>query len=579
ARAGNANISYYAFPATHKGKTLELFGRKAGDGEKPEPFHVYRMRQAIEEGFILDVLKNYSSYDTAYKLAHNNPTAADEVDSKRAATAVAKWLRLHPHNISQKVQVIVEHFRKNVAHLLNGEAKAMIVTGSRQEAVRYHLALQKYAAEQGYNNVNPMVAFSGEVIDLDHSPDPFTETNMNPGLKGRDMRKAFDTPEYQVMIVANKFQTGFDQPKLVAMYVDKKLGGVDCIQTLSRLNRTYPGKDSTYVLDFGNEPADALAIFRTYYQTAELAEPSDPNLVYEIMDELAKERIYQWSEVEQAAAAYFDPKVKEMPTGPFQPAVDRYRQRYRDVAATLQDAKKVLDAAQQSGNEILISNAEKSLADAKEKKDVLDTFKANLISFVRFYEFISQLVDFNDEELEKLNVYAGLLHPMLREEVLQENIDLNDVVMTHYKLKFKRQQDLIVAEDCASYDITGITASGTHKPAEQKYEPLTEILARLNEMFAGENYTDKDRVSFLMAVTQKVTENNAVMDQIRNNNWEQVKLGDLPAATQSAVIASMQAQKGLATEYLAHPEFAEDLMQSVYELIKKNLLSELARDH
>lgn len=582
ARGGSSNISYYAFTATPKGKTLELFGRRPnpdepeGEGNLPAPFHVYSMRQAIEEGFILDVLQNYSSYDTAYKLAHQNPDAANEVDSKRAATAVARWLRLHPHNISQKVQTIVEHFRKNVAHRLNGEAKAMIVTGSRKEAVRYHQALTQYTAAQGYDNVNPMVAFSGEVVDLETSEQPFTESNMNPGLKGRDMRKAFDTPEYQVMIVANKFQTGFDQPKLVAMYVDKKLGGVDCIQTLSRLNRTCDGKDCTFVLDFVNDPEEVLATFRTYYQTAELTEPSDPNLVYDMMDALAEERIYQRSEVEAAAQAYFDPRVKEMPLGPFKPAVDRYRLRYRDVMTTLGDAKKVLDAAQQSGNEILISNAEKSLAEAKKAKDVLDTFKGNLQSFVRFYEFISQLVDFNDPELEQLSIYATHLQPMLREEVIYDDIDLKDVVMTHYKLKFKRQQDLKIAEDGEAYDINGITASGSHKPAEQQYEPLTEILARLNEMFAGEQYSDSDRVAFLQSVAAKISENEPVMQQIRNNDWDQARLGDLPNAAQQAVIDSMHLQRSLATQYLANPDDADQFVHTLFDVLKKGLIGSLA---
>ncbi len=213
ARKGSNKLSYFAFTATPKAKTLELFGRRpnldepASETNKPLPFHVYSMRQAIEEGFILDVLQNYTSYRVAYQLAHENPDLDQEVDSKKAASKMAKWVRLHPYNIAQKVETIIEHFNEKIKHLLGGEAKAMVVTSSRLEAVRYKLAFEKYVQEKGYTNVNAMVAFSGEVNDPDLPDQPFTETNMNPGLRGRDMRKAFDTTDYQVMLVANKFQT------------------------------------------------------------------------------------------------------------------------------------------------------------------------------------------------------------------------------------------------------------------------------------------------------------------------------------------------------------------------------------
>jgi len=290
-RRASTNVSYLAFTATPKTKTLELFGRLPKPDEAPsktnlpEAYHVYNMRQAIEEGFILDVLKNYTNYKVAYNLALKIQDADQEVESKRAKVKLNQWVRLHDYNISQKVQVIVEHFKDNVMGLLGGQAKAMVVTSSRKEAVRYKLGFDKYIVAQGYQNIHAMVAFSGEVEFSNKDPnsegmigEKYTEYNMNPNLKGRDMRKAFDSDDYQVMIVANKFQTGFDQPKLCAMYVDKKLGGVECVQTLSRLNRTYPGKAEmgTFVLDFFNEPEDILNAFQPYYQTAELADVSDP---------------------------------------------------------------------------------------------------------------------------------------------------------------------------------------------------------------------------------------------------------------------------------------------------------------
>src|SRR5690554_5056339 len=231
------------------------------------------MRQAIEEGFILDVLQNYTTYSTAWKIAH--PDGDDEVDSKKARQKLARWVRLHPYNISQKVEVIVEHFRANIRHLLDGQAKAMVVTSSRQEAVRYQLAVMTYVKEMGYADVHPLVAFSGSVLPDEVIPEEVTENSklLNPGLNGRDLAEAFDTQDFNVMIAANKYQTGFDQPKLCAMYVDKKLRGVDCVQTLSRLNRLFPGKQ-TFILDFFNESVKVPEAIRPYYNKAELADVS-----------------------------------------------------------------------------------------------------------------------------------------------------------------------------------------------------------------------------------------------------------------------------------------------------------------
>lgn len=284
ARRESKNLSYFAFTATPKTKTLELFGRLPNPDEvasktnKPEAYHVYSMRQAIEEEFILDVLKNYTNYKVAYNLAMKIAEADEEVESKKAKVKLNQWVRLHDYNIAQKIQVIIEHFKDNVMNLLHGQAKAMVVTSSRKEAVRYKMGFDKYlaskAGQKGYQNLQAMVAFSGEVEFDEKDPnserligEKFTESNMNPNLKGRDMRKAFDSDDYQVMIVANKFQTGFDQPKLCAMYVDKKLGGVECVQTLSRLNRVYPGKlaTGTFVLDFFNKPEEILASFQPYF--------------------------------------------------------------------------------------------------------------------------------------------------------------------------------------------------------------------------------------------------------------------------------------------------------------------------
>lgn len=273
AKAEDVGITYVAFTATPKAKTLENFGRvpdpskPAGQDNLPQPFHVYSMQQAIEEGFILDVLQNYTSYKLAFKLANNGKEWDDkEVEHSEAMKGLMRWVRLHPYNISQKVQIVVEHYREMVAPMLDGKGKAMVVTSSRIEAVRWQLAINKYVVDNGYP-IKTLVAFSGEVNDKESGPDPFKETSaeLNPNLKGRDIRKAFQGDEYQVLLVANKFQTGFDQPLLCGMYVDKKLAGIQAVQTLSRLNRCHPGKDKTYVLDFVNDPQDVLEAFKTYY--------------------------------------------------------------------------------------------------------------------------------------------------------------------------------------------------------------------------------------------------------------------------------------------------------------------------
>ncbi|PKN50432.1 MAG: type I restriction endonuclease subunit R, partial [Deltaproteobacteria bacterium HGW-Deltaproteobacteria-16] len=310
ARSAESGITYVAFTATPKAKTLELFGRRphpdlpASKDNLPAPFHVYSMRQAIEEGFILDVLQNYTPYATAFKLAHNG-TEYDqkEVERNEAMKGIMRWVKLHPYNISQKVQVVVEHFRENVAPFLNDRAKAMVVVASRIEAVRWKLAMEKYIKSQRYK-IGTLVAFSGEVNDKESGPDGFTETSktMNPNLRGRDIRQAFNTEEYSILLVANKFQTGFDQPLLCAMYVDKRLAGIQAVQTLSRLNRAYPGKDTTYVVDFVNKPEEVLAAFRMYYATAELSGVTDPNMVYDLRTKLDGAGHYDEFEVERVVA-------------------------------------------------------------------------------------------------------------------------------------------------------------------------------------------------------------------------------------------------------------------------------------
>ncbi|HIJ91581.1 MAG: DEAD/DEAH box helicase family protein [Desulfobulbaceae bacterium] len=588
ARSNNANLSYFAFTATPKPKTLELFGRlpdptlPPSKQNKPVAFHVYSMRQAIEEGFILDVLKNYTNYKVAYQLAQRIQAKDQEVDSKRAKVKLNQWVRLHDYNIAQKVQVIVEHFKDKVLGLLGGQAKAMVVTSSRKEVVRYKKEFDKYVARKGYDTIRALVAFSGEVEFSDKDPnvagllgEKFSERNMNPGLKGRDLPKAFDSGDYQVMLVANKFQTGFDQPKLCAMYVDKKLGGVECVQTLSRLNRNYPGKaeSGTFVLDFFNDPQDILDSFQPYYQTAELADVSDPDLVFDLFDKLRAEGIFTWQEVEQFAVAFFAKnKSSAAISNICKPAVERWQQRYKLAIDAYKTAKEMFERTKKTNDPVLTANAEKSFKECRQEKDRLEIFKKDLGSFTRFYEFMSQIVDYANKDLEKLSLYARHLRPLLREKIEEEDdIDLSNVALSHYRLSILRQQDLVLKENSTEYKLQPSSELGSAKAKDKKEEFLSQILARLNELFITDGLSDKDLISYAHTIRDKVSENKGVMDQIKNNSPEQAMLGDFPKAIDDAVMDSSEAHQNQMMQYLSNPEVAKGFARVVFDLIREKM--------
>jgi type I restriction enzyme R subunit len=356
---------------------------------------------------------------------------------------------------------------------------------------------------------------------------------MNPNLKGRDMRKAFDTDDYQVMIVANKFQTGFDQPKLCAMYVDKKLGGVECVQTLSRLNRTYPGKaeTGTFVLDFFNEPQEILAAFQPYFQTAELADVSNPNLIFDLYDKLRAADIFTWTEVEQFCEAFFvKSKSNAAIANICKPAVERWQKRYKHAVDAYKQAKEMFERTKKFNDAVLLANAENSFKDCKKAKDALEIFKKDLGTFVRFYEFMSQIVDYDDKDLEKLSLYARNLRPMLRETVTDEDdIDLSSIVLSHYRVSKIRQQHLALQENSEEYKLEPGEGLGTAKAKDKQTEFLSQIVHRLNELFITDQLTEKDMVNYAYTISDKVRENDIVMQQIANNSAEQAMLGDFPA--------------------------------------------------
>lgn len=557
ARKPNERISYYAFTATPKAKTLELFGRvpdptlPPSASNKPEAFHLYSMRQAIEEGFILDVLQNYTTYSTAWKIAHPNGED-DEVDSKKARMKLARWVRLHPYNIDKRVEIIVEHFRANILHLLNGQAKAMVVTSSRQEAVRYQLAVKEYVQRMGYADVHPLVAFSGSVLPDDVIPEEVTETSslLNTGLNGRDLAKAFDTQDFNVMIAANKYQTGFDQPKLCAMYVDKKLQGVDCVQTLSRLNRTFPAKQ-TFIIDFFNQPQDILDAFLPYYTKAELSDVTDPQIIYDLQKRLDAEGVYHWQEVEAFALAFFDPKAAASKLSYYcQPAKERFAKRYAFSVESRQQAQDYKRIAEANGDSAGLKKAEHALREAGEQVDQLDLFRKNLQSFVRLYEFLSQIVPYEDHELEQLCVFAKHLYPLLRVDRLErDDVDLGELELTHYRLSKRAEQMLQLSADNSEHQLQPASEVGSGKPHDPEKKRLSEIVKALNDIFGAE-VSDDDQLHFLTGIAKRISRQEDVMAQVNNHSTEQVMHGLFPKRVLDTVLDCITDHEKLSLEVL-----------------------------
>ena len=573
------NASYFAFTATPKHSTLSLFGRPL-DPTKPSsidnppvPFHLYTMQQAIEEGFILDVLENYTSYKVALQIGTEFAKQHDErVDKKTAKRALAKWLSLHPTNVSQKVELIINHFRLNVAHLLSGQAKAMVVTSSRASAVKYKLELDRYCAKNGYTEIQAMVAFSGDVPNKEVNDEgyqeghQFNETNMNPNLNGREMRKAFDRQEYRVMIVANKFQTGFDQPKLVAMYLDKKVSGVEAVQTLSRLNRTFPGKSKTFVIDFVNKSEEILAAFKAFYRDAKLADVQDPNIVYDIKLRLDGMMIYEQSEVTAFGDAIVDKSVTHQKLYNLtQPATDRYNCKMKSLNDAISQWEKAWQQAKAANDKTGMDNAETNRSELTKQRDELMIFSENLGKFVRTYEYVAQLVDFGDPDLEAFASYARLLRKRLK-GIPQEQVDLGDLKLTHYKIIANGQMAGICSEG-AALELVSIKDSGSREARDREKEYLSELIAKLNAAF-GKEISDKDQVAFALHVSEKLRDDHLIMAQVQNNSKEQAMKANLPKEVIAAIGSALTSHHKIATRLLSNEESRSVFLDVVYEMLK-----------
>lgn len=523
------NVSHFAFTATPKPKTLELFGTKGTDG-KFHPFSLYSMRQAIEEGFILDVLDNYTTYETYWKLLkkiEDDP----RFEKRKAVSLLKSYVDLHPHSIDKKIEIMVDHFHDQVASKINGKAKAMIVTRSRLHAVRYAIVLRKHLEAKGYP-YKALVAFSGTVKD---GGVDYTESALNQ-VSEKKTARTFEGNEYRFLVVANKFQTGFDQPLLHTMYVDKKLSGVNAVQTLSRLNRTHPGKEETSVLDFANSVDEIQESFQPYYERTILSKATDPNLLHDLERELLEYDVYSESDVEKFAATYFSKRGTQARLyGLLEPVVERFEE-----------------------------------LDADQKRE----FRHELVKYVRLYSFLSQIVAFTDTDLEKLYVFARLLRKKLkvpREELPKEIQDMID--LESLRVRGKGQGKIELERGNGKLDpISDKPPRGqSHSEA-----PLSDIIAQLNERF-GANLSEEDRIT-INNVRTRLDDDPALNAAVRSNTRENARLtfnhkvGDL---LQSIVDSNFNLYK----RYADDKSFGEMLVDHLFDeyIRRRRPAAELAK--
>ena len=537
-RGQQPNLSFFAFTATPKGKTLELFGTPSQSG-KPEAFHLYSMRQAIEEGFILDVLANYTSYSVFYQLLK-----ATEEDpallKKKGIQALAKFMSLHPHNIEQKTEVIIEHFRRSVRHRLNGRAKAMVVTTSRLLAVRYKISFERYIREKGYGDIRALVAFSGTVRDPETGME-YTEPGMNPDVvTGRPISESmlpdrFDSPDYHLLLVAEKYQTGFDQPLLCAMYVDKRLDGVQAVQTLSRLNRMVPGKDVPFVLDFMNDAEDIRRAFKPYYDRTELAEESDPAKLEALSHELDEAQVYHQSEVDAFAKVFYKPTAQQTSSDHghilrhLQPAVDRF---------------------------VAIKDKEQQQA-----------FRTKLSGYVRVYAFQSQITPYTDRDLEILYSFGRLLLPHLPHGRSAEVIAISEDVELEYYRKERIWSGPINVAEGEEELVKGPTDVGTGRGSDDK-APLSELISLLNEKF-GTDFGEEHRL-FFQQIKETATKKTRIVQMAIANPLDKFEIG-VRTEIQDTMIECMAENDQLVTKYMEEDDFRavadSELAKSIFDSV------------
>ncbi|CAM9870567.1 unnamed protein product [Ectocarpus sp. 12 AP-2014] len=478
-RARQPNLSFFAFTATPKFKTKVLFDEPGPSGTSP--FHEYSMRQAIEEGFIMDVLQNYTTYKRFFgliKQVENDP----EVPRKKAAKALGRYLELHPVNIDQVVSVIVEHFRMYVMSEMAGRAKAMVVTGSRLAAVKYKLAFDRYIKDHGYSGIRSLVAFSGSVEDPDDPGASYTEVAMNEGLAESELPEAFERDDYRVLLVAEKYQTGFDQPLLQTMYVVKRLAGVQAVQTLSRLNRMAPGKARTFVLDFANEEDDIYQAFKPYYEATVIGENADAHQLSELQHKLLAWAIFAPDDINAFAEVW-------------------YKSKRDHSAADHRVMNAVLDA-------VIERFGEKDEAEQEE-------FRGQLTAFRNLYAFLSQIIPYQDSELEKLYAFVRNLMAKLPPPSDGQAFTLdNEIALRYFRLQQMTEGSIDLGQGEA-YPLKGPTDVGTSGVREEPVT-LSSLVEKLNERF-GTDFTEADQL-FFDQITASAENNENIVEAAKANN-------------------------------------------------------------
>ena len=514
-RGRQPNMSFFAFTATPKHKTLAIFGRNG------EPFHRYTMRQAIEEGFIEDVLKSYVTYKTYYKLikkAEDDPN----VERKKAARALARFMRLHPHNIGQKTEVMVEHFQHFTRHKIGGHAKAMVVTGSRLEAVRYKQEFDRYILEKGYP-IRSLVAFSGTVEDDKIADKTYTEVEMNGGVREKELPDTFAKPEFRVLLVAEKYQTGFDQPLLHTMYVDKRLAGIQAVQTLSRLNRTHPLKDDTFVLDFVNDPAEIQEAFRQYYEGSVMGEQVDPDKLYEVKAELDASGIYLQTEVAEFARVFFAPKRRQSPGD------------HKAMNAILDQAVARFTRLQNT------------------EEEEAELWRGKVQAFRNLYGFLSQVIPYQDSDLEKLFTYLRHLALKLPKRKSGPGYQFDEEVELDYYRLQKISEGSISLNEGYARPLDGPREVGSGMVRDDHLS-LSRLIDIINQRFGGE-LNDADQL-FFDQIAEAASQNESLQKAAEVNSRDKFQLV-FRQVLESLFIERMELNEELFTDYMGKPEMQE----------------------
>jgi len=530
-RGKQPNLSFFAFTATPKFKTKKVFDEPGPNGEAP--FHLYTMRQAIEEKFILDVLKNYITYETYYRLVQVGDDDP-HVERKKAARALARTLTLHEVNLRNKTEVMVEHFRTHVRHKIGGRAKAMVVTEGRLHAVRYKQAFDKYIAEKGYTDIKSLVAFSGVVVDPDAPGKSWTEVGMNGGIKESELPERFDSHEYQVLLVAEKYQTGFDQPLLHTMYVDRKLTGLQAVQTLSRLNRTCAGKEDTFILDFRNTPEEIYLAFKPYYEDTPTEPLTDAQHLYRLQHQIEETGLIFEEEVKAFCAVYFKGVRRES---------------FHDHAAM----NGVLDQAVERFKE----------RDDDEREEV----KTLLVNYRNLYGFLSQVIPYQDSDLERLYTYLRFLLTKLPRREGGGPIHLEDEVELQYYRLQKISEGQIDLNEGEGKPLKGPGDVGTGQ--EDERVRLSELIDILNERF-GTDFTQADQL-FFDQIQEEAIESDTLKRAAETNSKDDFRYV-FEKAFEGLVIDRMEGNEEIFGKLMGDGEFrklaVEHLLHKVYGALK-----------